>query len=258
MSDISYAQMLKRGEEIDLEVGVHEGAASFKPEFIFSDGILREEYRKEHGDDDVYHGYDDPYDYPPNPGRFRSVRVFKVAGGEKVTLHEGERWHGRVEDWRVSDRKSKDGRTIIYVNVRDLQRRYSWSRERDDDGLVVTLKCGDRVLRQRVIRLKERLYRFRAVGDPTKTITEIKALGTEQRPIALVDLHFPRKTTLRELVDAELAVFDRRLRNVDMQRAAAQNILRTVQMVSAKKLSKYRELPFVGKGANLNSVLGRR
>lgn len=246
----TYAMLPDVGEAVDLEVNLHEGVVGFRPEFIYDDGILREKHRSERGADDVYHGYE------LSEGKFRSVRRFMVAQGEEVALYEGERWHGRVVDWRVSDRKSRDERIIIYVTVHDLQRHYSWSEEREDDNLIIFLKCGDQVLRQRVIPLKEQLYRFREEGDPAKTITEIMALGTEQRPIARTDL--PRRTTLKELVDADIAVFKGNSRTREIREFATEKFSATIQVVDSKTLEKYKNIPFVERNTDSSRVLARR
>ncbi|MCH8331510.1 MAG: hypothetical protein IH946_09055 [Bacteroidetes bacterium] len=258
--ETGHVQLLKVGEKISLGVNLNDGVVGFKPEFIRFDGILSENYRKEHGEDDVYvFGYD-PYEFRydepyPEALRFRSVRIFKAAREEEAVLNEGEQWHGRISDWRVSGRKSKDERAIIYVTVRDLVRRYSWDRERVGDDLVLSLKCGDRLLRQRKIPLKEKLYRFRVGGDSVKSITEVLAFGTEKQPVALVE--FPHKTTLSDLVEAEVAGFGK-LRSPAVRKAAAEKIFPTIRTVDEKTLEKYKNLPVVGRNAGLDRVLGRR
>jgi len=253
MADIPYKPILGKGNEVELAVSMHGETVGFSPEFVFSDGILRDKHREEHGDDDIYHGYD----YDADPRRFRSVRIFKIAHGQEITLHEGEYWRGRVDDWMISNRKSKDGRTIIYVIVCDLQPVYSREEERMGDRLVVSLKCGSRVLRQQIVPLQERLYRFREKGDPT-SITEMRGLGTQQRPFARTEL-FPRRTTLQKLVEAELSIFSgKHLQSPALRNLAVQNISQTILVVSPEEMRKYCALPFVGRNASLNGVLGRR
>ncbi len=247
MSEIGDRRTPEEGESIYLNVALYNGVVGFEPEFIFSDGILATKYPKEHDreywEEPGYYVYDFN-DYHSNPGIFRSVRIFKAALGEKVFLHEGEKWKGRVAEWYVSDRKSKDGRAIIYVTVRELRRRYSWFRERVGNGLEVSLKCGDALLRRRVIPLEVHLYRFRAEGDPTKTITEMKALGTPQRPVVLVD--FPRRTNFAALVEAEVAGFGK-LKSPAVRKVAGNKISMTIRLVDSKTLERYKNLPLAGR-----------
>ena len=144
------------GDPVRLRVQEFQDKPVFEAHFVFYDfelqsrdlqkrGIREDDYDER--DDFLYNEYE-----PPD---FRSVRIFHLAMGEEIKLENGDRIRGTIQYVRVGKDKTKDGRRKVHITVKNAMRIYHWIRDRNPH-LVITLLCGTREIRQKIISLQMR------------------------------------------------------------------------------------------------------
>jgi hypothetical protein len=82
----------------------------------------------------------------------------------------------------------------------ELRRRYAWKREVEGNTLVMALWCGSLKLREKRIALKEHLYR---IQEQSGRISEFRGLGTNKRPVAMIDWRMRSYRNIQELYQEE-------------------------------------------------------
>lgn len=143
------------GTEVYLDVVERNGKLVFDAQFVYYDAHLHQFDIKEAGNssDDI-----DSWDlYNDDVPFFNSVRIFHLPYGQDIGFKEGDRVRAVVKSAYVSWRKTKDERRKIHVTVSNARRVYHWRRERerlyDSHLLVITLRCGVRKIKEKVIPL---------------------------------------------------------------------------------------------------------
>lgn len=181
----------------------------------------------------------------------RSMRIYKLSGREEFKLISGEMIRANVESFGVSSFTTKDNRRKVYITLKNARRVFSWKHdvrfERDPKKglipktLVVILRCGDRVIKERCFQIESKsetvlcgnsVYNAEQLVLPTGSILSVsywqvssvdgylsekrKVLGRLVSPASLKRLvsNLPRAENIKEFsrTDREARAAERRER----------------------------------------------
>lgn len=132
-----------------MEIAYFKGSPSPKPDFIEKDLEVKKDA----------HMVDKEWcNHRHASARFYFISWIKAWDGQKK-MWAGEAIRADVAAWHFGRKKTVDGRVMLYVNLVNPRRAYSWEREEDWEEnirdpkapvyLLISLKCGGRLLRQK-------------------------------------------------------------------------------------------------------------
>lgn len=166
------------GSEVALSVTEYNGRVGFAPMFCrYDDEVMRHRRpRSISVEEELEYGYDDyDFDWP------RSVRFFNPASSEpQPQLQVGEVWTGKITDFNVSDKTTKDRRVMVFITLSDLRRQTKISKIIEGDHLAEKVTSGSVLVSVKLSKLTKQKLRFRYKD----VMVEFEALvDSDGRPI---------------------------------------------------------------------------
>ena len=141
------------GDEIELNIVEFNGNPVLETEFVQYDSELRTRDMKVQGIDKDDFRKCDEFDGQYYDGyiSFRSVRIFHLGQREEIRLRAGDRIRTKIQSTYIAKGATKDNRRKIHIAVSDVRHVYHWTRNRAFQCLVLTLWCGQRLVKEKKI-----------------------------------------------------------------------------------------------------------
>lgn len=141
------------GEQVELNIVEFNGKPVLETCFVDYDAELRKHDLKTKGidEDDFWECEAFDGEYVEGFRSFRSVRIFHLGPEKEIQLKSGDRIRAKIQYVYVAKNMTKDNRRKVHITVSDVRRVYHWTRNRAFQCLVLTLWCGQRLVKEKKI-----------------------------------------------------------------------------------------------------------